>query len=191
MPTTLPHLPILLKNGVIPHMNKALRDACRTPLESERVRPRPQRRRQRQQQTYMKAIEEPACPRYMCIGAGRAHAPHIPVFNLDTPAAPVRKVGLGDVVKVREEVPAPRLLALPRGVLCDRVRGRDGVAVVLAVFVAWYDGPHDDVQWDACVADAECAFEDDLTLEMDRLGKALSGGKKRKTRRGEGTMYVP
>lgn len=155
-------------------MNKALRDACRTPLENERVRsPFPSTITRRQATatataTYMKAIEEAACPGHMCIRAGRAHPPHIPVFDPHTPALPVRKVGPGDGVEVGEQVPAPRLLALPRRVQGDRVRGRYGVAVVLAVLVARDDGPHDDVQRDACVTDAECTFEDDLTLQMDR-----------------------
>ena len=76
----------------------------------------------------------------------------------------MRKVGLGDLVEVGEQVPAPRLFALPGRIECDRVREWHGIAVVLAVLVARDNGSHDDVQWDACVADAQCTFEDDLTL---------------------------
>ncbi len=77
----------------------------------------------------------------------------------------MRKVGLRDDVKVREQVPTPRLFAFPRGVQRNLVCGWYGIAVVLAMFVTRYNGSHDDVQWYACITQAKCTFEDDLTLD--------------------------
>ncbi len=76
----------------------------------------------------------------------------------------MRKVGLGDGIKVREQVPAPRLFAFPRRVQCYLVCEWYGIAIVLAMFVTRYNGSHDDVQWYACITQAKCTFEDDLTL---------------------------
>jgi hypothetical protein len=112
----------------------------------------------------MKAIEKVSRPSNMRVWASCSHLPHVPVFDLDTSLFFMGKVGFGDGIKVREEVPPPRLLALPSRLQGDVVRGWYGIAILLAVFVAWHDGSHDDVQWYAGVSEIECTFEDELTL---------------------------
>ena len=87
----------------------------------------------------MKAIEETACPTYVRIRAGRSHPPHVPVLNLDTPSLFVGKVGLGDGIKVWEEVPTPCLFAFPSGLQGNFVCRWYRLAIFLAVFMTRYN----------------------------------------------------
>lgn len=113
----------------------------------------------------MKTIKETACPGYMGVRAGCSHLPHVPVFDLDTSSLLMGKVGLGDGIEVREEVPTPRLLAFSGGLQGDVVRRRYRVAIVLAVFMTRNNGSHDDVQWYTSISETKCTFEDELTLK--------------------------
>ena len=112
----------------------------------------------------MEAIEATAHPSHMCVRAGCSHPPHVPVFYLDVSSLLVGKVGLGNGIKVREEVPTPRLLAFPSWLQGNFVRGKHRIAIVLAVFMTRYNRSHDDVQWYTGVSKAKCTFEDEPTL---------------------------
>jgi hypothetical protein len=115
----------------------------------------------------MEAVEKASCPSDMRVRASRSHLPHVPVFNPDSSSFLMGKVGLDDGIEVREEMPTPRLLAFSSGFQGDAMRRWYGIAIVLAVFMARYNGSHNDVQWHAGISETKCTFEDELTL-MDK-----------------------